>query len=103
MSNQKQEVTVKDVIDATIRELKSVSIPAYLVQDENLVRAISFPVNRAINNLNVILQAFENAEQPSAKNEEPDEVIELFAGDDEEPVAVVPLSEEGGSENAEKD
>lgn len=99
MSNtQKQEVTVKDVLEATIRELKNVSIPAYLAQDEMLVRSISFPINRSINNLNLLIQVLETAKN----NDNPEDVIELFA-EDKEADEETSETEEGGSENEEKD
>ena len=96
MSNN-QEVTIKDVVRATIEELHSVSIPAYLVQDQNLIRSVSFPINRAINNLNAIMMAIGEAEK---KKESEENVIELdLDGVEEE----APNTEEGGSENEEKD
>lgn len=95
MSNN-QEVTIKDVVRATIEELHSVSIPAYLVQDQNLIRSVSFPINRAINNLNAIMMAIGEAEK---KKESEENVIELDLDDEAE----IHNTNEGGSENEEKD
>lgn len=79
-------MTVREVIEVTIRELSRVMIPA------NMVREIGVPVSNAIHNLEMCRDAIDR-EMAQAAPAADEPVIELFGGP--ELVGTEPAEENG--------
>lgn len=81
MDNQnKQPITVEEIIKVTIDELRAVYVPAELVEP------IGIHVSRALNNLKVVNEVFENAKKEKEQKES-----EIQIGEPE--IELVPTSE----------
>lgn len=97
MSEQNKTYTIGEVLAFTIDELRSVNVPAELVD------SIGVPVSRALHNLKMCWEAWE-AEQKARKAQQNPEVKVFETGTtDKIPDNVVPIQPEGGEAYAEKD
>lgn len=65
--NEQKEVTIKDVIQSTLDELKGISIPASI--GSTALMNLSVPIARAMSNLEICLQAIEEEAQKHQRAE----------------------------------
>lgn len=66
---EEKQVTLKDLVGMTIDDLKTLSIPASMLDQ------FGPPISRALRNLKIIADAFENAEKQQSKTEQKDETV----------------------------
>ena len=96
--SERATVTVKEVVVDTINVLRSISVPA------DLLDAMGPPLSRALSNLKFLANGLEEREKESKSEEaEPEVVIEEAGPAGEPPEDPIILLAEGGIIDAEKD